>query len=51
MKPSLRTPQAILAGIGCGGRPSAVGLLETLPFAGGKVTVIARGPCRGSWNR
>jgi Tol biopolymer transport system component len=43
----------ILAAIGCGGMPGPRGLLETLPFGGGRPTVIAggqEGPCRGSWN-
>jgi Tol biopolymer transport system component len=46
-----RDGSTILAAIGCGGRLSPLGILETLPFAGGKPTVIAKGPCRGSWNR
>lgn len=40
----------ILAAIGCGGMPESSGVLETLRFAGGSPHVIARGPCRGSWN-
>ena len=45
-----RDGRLVLAAIGCGGVVSPVGILETLPFAGGRPTVIARGPCRGSWN-
>lgn len=41
----------VLAAIGCGGTASPYGVIETLPFAGGKPQVIAKGPCRASWNR
>jgi Tol biopolymer transport system component len=40
----------VLAAIGCGGILSRDGVLELLPFSGGPPTVVARGPCRGSWN-
>jgi Tol biopolymer transport system component len=46
-----RDGSTVLAAIGCGGHISPYGTLETLPFAGGKPTVIAKGPCRASWNR
>ena len=42
--------QTVYAAIGCGGLASPYGVLETIPFAGGPPTVIARGPCRGSWS-
>jgi hypothetical protein len=45
-----RDGKTVLAAIGCGGMTSPFGLVETIPFAGGKPTVIARGPCRASWN-
>jgi WD40 repeat protein len=46
-----RDGTTILAAIGCGGLASPYGIVETLPFAGGKPTVIVKGPCRASWNR
>jgi Tol biopolymer transport system component len=46
-----RDGKMILAAIGCGGMVSPFGIVETLPFGGGKPNVIARGPCRASWNR
>jgi Tol biopolymer transport system component len=45
-----RDGKTILAAIGCGGTASPFGRVETIPFAGGRPTVIARGPCRASWN-
>jgi hypothetical protein len=45
-----RNGTTILAAIGCGGTLSPFGRVETIPFAGGRPTVIARGPCRASWN-
>jgi hypothetical protein len=42
--------KTVLAAVGCGGLPSLVGYVETIPFAGGKPHVIVRGPCRASWN-
>jgi Tol biopolymer transport system component len=45
-----RDGTTVLAAVGCGGIPSPYGFIETIPFAGGKPTVIARGPCRASWN-
>jgi Tol biopolymer transport system component len=45
-----RDGTTILAAIGCGGTASPIGHVETIPFAGGRPTVIARGPCRASWN-
>jgi Tol biopolymer transport system component len=45
-----RDGSTILAAIGCGGTASPLGRVETIPFAGGHPTVIARGPCRASWN-
>jgi hypothetical protein len=36
--------------IGCGGTSSLFGRVETIPFAGGRPTVIDRGPCRATWN-
>jgi Tol biopolymer transport system component len=45
-----RDGTTILAAIGCGGTSSPFGRVETIPFAGGLPTVIARGPCRASWN-
>jgi Tol biopolymer transport system component len=43
--------KTVLAAVGCGGTPSLVGYVETIPFAGGKPHVIARGPCRAGWSR
>jgi hypothetical protein len=43
--------KAVLAAVGCGGMPSLVGYVETIRFRGGKPHVIARRPCRASWNR
>lgn len=40
----------VLAAIGCGGTFSLRGVVERIPFAGGEPEVIARGPCRASWN-
>ncbi len=45
-----RNGTTILAAVGCGGTTSPFGRVETIPFAGGHPTVIARGPCRASWN-
>jgi Tol biopolymer transport system component len=45
-----RNGKTILAAIGCGGTISPFGIVETLPFAGGRAHVIVRGPCRASWN-
>jgi Tol biopolymer transport system component len=45
-----RDGTTILAAIGCGGTTSPFGRVETIPFAGGRPTVIARGPCRANWN-
>jgi Tol biopolymer transport system component len=45
-----RDGRTILAAIGCGGTISLFGVVETLPFAGGRAHVIVRGPCRASWN-
>jgi hypothetical protein len=42
--------RTVLAAVGCGGLPSLIGYVETIPFAGGKPHVIVRGPCRASWN-
>jgi Tol biopolymer transport system component len=42
--------KTVLAAVGCGGLPSLIGYVETIPFAGGKPHVIVRGPCRASWN-
>jgi Tol biopolymer transport system component len=40
----------VLAAIGCGGLGLPWGVVETIPFAGGKPHVIVHGPCRASWN-
>jgi Tol biopolymer transport system component len=45
-----RDGRTILAAIGCGGLLSPFGVVETLPFAGGKPHVLVKGPCRASWN-
>jgi dipeptidyl aminopeptidase/acylaminoacyl peptidase len=45
-----RNGKTILAAIGCGGTVSPFGVVETLPFAGGRAHVIVKGPCRASWN-
>ncbi|MDX6474707.1 MAG: TolB protein, partial [Gaiellaceae bacterium] len=45
-----RDGRTILAAVGCGGTISPFGVVETLPFRGGRPRVIVRGPCRGSWN-
>jgi hypothetical protein len=44
-----RDGTTVLADIGCGGTLSPYGLIETIPFAGGSPSVIARGPCRATW--
>jgi Tol biopolymer transport system component len=46
-----RDGNTVLAAIGCGGRVSPDGTIETLPFSGGTPKVIVTGPCRASWNR
>jgi dipeptidyl aminopeptidase/acylaminoacyl peptidase len=46
-----RDGRTVLAAVGCGGTASPYGAVETLPFSGGSVRVIARGPCRASWTR
>ncbi|HEU5405964.1 MAG TPA: hypothetical protein VFU52_07760 [Gaiellaceae bacterium] len=43
--------KTVLAAIGCGGMVGPYGVVETIPFSGGKPHVIVRGPCRASWNR
>ena len=45
-----RDGRTVLASIGCGGMIGPYGVVETIPFAGGKPHVIVRGPCRASWN-
>jgi dipeptidyl aminopeptidase/acylaminoacyl peptidase len=45
-----RNGKSILAAIGCGGTISPFGVVETLPFAGGRAHVVVKGPCRASWN-
>jgi WD40 repeat protein len=45
-----RDGRTILAAIGCGALVSPFGVVETLPFAGGRAHVIVKGPCRASWN-
>jgi Tol biopolymer transport system component len=45
-----RNGKTILAAIGCGGFLSPFGVVETLPFTGGRAHVIVKGPCRASWN-
>jgi dipeptidyl aminopeptidase/acylaminoacyl peptidase len=45
-----RNGQVVYAAVGCGGVTSALGWLETIPFKGGRPTVIVHGPCRGSWS-
>jgi hypothetical protein len=45
-----RDGRTVLAAIGCGGTASPFGLIETIPFAGGRPSVIVRGPCRASSN-
>jgi len=40
----------VLAATGCGEIPGYTGTLETIPFTGGKPTVIERGARRGSWS-
>lgn len=45
-----RDGKTVLASVGCGGTASPYGYVETIPFAGGRPHVIARGPCRASWN-
>lgn len=42
--------KTVLASIGCGGMVGPYGYVETIPFAGGRPHVIARGPCRASWD-
>jgi Tol biopolymer transport system component len=45
-----RDGSSVLAGQGCIDM-GTVGIIETIPFAGGSPRVIVRGPCRASWNR
>jgi len=45
-----RDGRTVLAAIGCGEILSPYGLVETIPFSGGRPTVIIRGPCRASSN-
>jgi Tol biopolymer transport system component len=45
-----RDGRTVLASIGCGGMIGPYGVVETIPFAGGKSHVIVHGPCRASWN-
>jgi dipeptidyl aminopeptidase/acylaminoacyl peptidase len=45
-----RDGKTVLAAIGCGGLISPSGVVETLPFAGGRAHVLVKGPCRASWN-
>jgi hypothetical protein len=45
-----RDGRTVLASIGCGGLASPYGVVETIPFAGGKRTIIVRGPCAASSN-
>ena len=45
-----RDGKTILAAIGCGAAIASRGLVETIPFGGGRPTVVVRGPCRASWN-
>ena len=46
-----RDGRTVLAAIGCGGIPGdRTGILETIAFDGGEGTIVAEGPCRGSWN-
>ncbi|HEX5251018.1 MAG TPA: hypothetical protein VFW14_15240 [Gaiellales bacterium] len=42
--------RTVLAAYGCPNNPAGSGVLETIPFAGGPPTVVARGACGGSWN-
>jgi hypothetical protein len=44
-----RDGTTVLADIGCGGTISPYGTIETIPFAGGRPSVIVRGPCRATW--
>jgi WD40-like Beta Propeller Repeat len=45
-----RDGRTVLASIGCGGLASPYGVVETIPFAGGAPTIVARGPCAASSN-
>ena len=45
-----RDGKTILAAIGCGGTASPFGVVETIPFDGGKPSVIVNGPCAANWN-
>jgi Tol biopolymer transport system component len=45
-----RDGSAVLAARGCGGVLSVLGILQTIPFEGGRLRTIVRGPCRGDWN-
>jgi Tol biopolymer transport system component len=44
-----RDGTTVLANIGCGGTTSPYGMIETIPFTGGRPKVIVRGPCRATW--
>jgi Tol biopolymer transport system component len=47
-----RDGKTALAAVGCGGDYAGphYGVIETIPFAGGKPHIITRGPCGASWN-
>jgi len=45
-----RDGRSILAGLGCGGVAATTGSIEVVPADGGDARIVARGPCRASWN-
>lgn len=45
-----RDGRTVLASIGCGELATLYGVVETIPFAGGRPTVIVHGPCAASSN-
>jgi Tol biopolymer transport system component len=46
-----RDGSTILASVGCSDPRNFRGVVETVPFAGGKARVIVNGPCYANWNR
>ncbi len=46
-----RDGKTVLASIGCGGGATLYGVVETIPFGGGRPTVIVSGPCAATWTK
>ena len=45
-----RNGRTVLAAIGCGGAAGPWGTVDTIPFTGGKLHPLVKGPCAASWN-